>query len=926
MKSAVTVWIAVLLNLGAAWAGFGSTSPAAEAERLMSKGRELAQGGNRAGALVLFVRAAELFEHAGDDFGRARAFFNQGQIFWAEGRLEEAQDRFEKALPRFRSAGERLWVGKSLFILGQLAATSEKKVEARDRYREALPWLETGGNPAATATALVALGELELALEKPEDALGLLERALPFAQAAGNPDLEAAALRDMAAIHFLRADWELALLRARRALDLLEKAGDELGQAEALVMISESAENLGRPLESFSAREAEIRLRERLGDPGAWAQAHLRFGRFLELTGSPDEALRHYDKALELYKTAGNLQGEASVLYGVAAARWGLGEVGVARDRARLALAGFRSVGDRAGEGDAQRLLGLLARREEKRAEAISLLEQALQSYRDAGKAMQAAVTLSWLAPLYVLEGERARLEERVRWFSGFMESGLKPAERPLVLSSLALAYMVLEREAEARALYQETIALAREHKQPLSEAEALAGLGRSNELGGELEKALGLYQQSLAVREKLRAIARLDPLRQAIASSSFDVYERAVLVAFRLGRTAEAFELTERARARSLTDTLAYLALSPTRPGGDVLRRESALADPESASLVGAGIPATVRSLQELLDAETTLVSYFLTSESVLAFVLTRSSLSAVSLPVSVQELTRAAERLRSAGESLPETVRTVSLQLSPGLAAPLADLLRTPKVGVVPHGLLHYIPIAALIMQGRPLGERHTLFQLPSASSLLYLRRTPGEAAAPLLALAYSPPDDPLPDAAPEAEEIATAMGGQLLVGSEARVEALLARASGFRILHLAAHGTLDPQRPLFSRILLAPGKEDDGSLYLHQIYNLVLPRTDLVVLSACESGIGPESRGDEIAALGRGFFHAGVPTVVASLWKVGDASSRRLMVSFYRHLRRGMSKAEALQAAQAELRRSKDLAEPFHWAGFVLMGKPD
>lgn len=166
---------------------------------------------------------------------------------------------------------------------------------------------------------------------------------------------------------------------------------------------------------------------------------------------------------------------------------------------------------------------------------------------------------------------------------------------------------------------------------------------------------------------------------------------------------------------------------------------------------------------------------------------------------------------------------------------------------------------------------------------------------------------------------------LGGQLLAGSEARVEAFLARASGFRILHLAAHGTLDPQRPLFSRIRLAPGKEDDGSLYLHQIYNLVLPRTDLVVLSACESGIGPESRGDEIAALGRGFFHAGVPTVVASLWKVGDASSRRLMVSFYRHLRRGLGKAEALQAAQAELRRSKDLAEPFHWAGFVLMGRP-
>src|SRR5262249_55875616 len=232
------------------------------------------------------------------------------------------------------------------------------------------------------------------------------------------------------------------------------------------------------------------------------------------------------------------------------------------------------------------------------------------------------------------------------------------------------------------------------------------------------------------------------------------------------------------------------------------------------------------------------------------------------------------------------------------------------TPVVGVIPHGPLHYVPFAALTVEGRYLGESHLLFELPSVASLLYLPRLERPRNPRLLALAYGEEAlgrARLPAAVGEVREIAALFGEKPLVDQEATGAAFLGRAAEFHLLHLATHATLDGRSPLFSHFSLAPGREGNGELYLHQIYGLKLPIADLAVLSACDTARGPQSRGDEIVALNRGFFFAGVPTVVASLWPVHDEATYRLMTSFYHHFKAGMSKAESLQAAQADLRRT-------------------
>jgi CHAT domain-containing protein len=147
-------------------------------------------------------------------------------------------------------------------------------------------------------------------------------------------------------------------------------------------------------------------------------------------------------------------------------------------------------------------------------------------------------------------------------------------------------------------------------------------------------------------------------------------------------------------------------------------------------------------------------------------------------------------------------------------------------------------------------------------------------------------------------------------------------------FRIVHFATHGILNAKNPELSGIVLSmvneQGEPEDGFLDLRDIYNLNLP-VDLVVLSACRTGIGKRVRGEGLIGLTRGFMYAGSPRVVASLWRVDDEATAELMKRFYRYmLKNRMTAAAALRQARVELMNAREQwRSPYYWAGFVLQG---
>ena len=158
--------------------------------------------------------------------------------------------------------------------------------------------------------------------------------------------------------------------------------------------------------------------------------------------------------------------------------------------------------------------------------------------------------------------------------------------------------------------------------------------------------------------------------------------------------------------------------------------------------------------------------------------------------------------------------------------------------------------------------------------------------------------------------------------------RATALGGALSGHRIVHLATHGAINSERPALSALILSQvdehGARQNGYLRLHDIYNLRLD-ADLVVLSACQTALGKEIKGEGLVGLTRAFLYAGAPRVVASLWQVNDLATAELMKKFYAGmLQRHLRPAAALRAAQIELSRDPRWPSPYYWAGFVLQGE--
>ena len=196
-------------------------------------------------------------------------------------------------------------------------------------------------------------------------------------------------------------------------------------------------------------------------------------------------------------------------------------------------------------------------------------------------------------------------------------------------------------------------------------------------------------------------------------------------------------------------------------------------------------------------------------------------------------------------------------------------------------------------------------------------------------LVALLVRSGEMPLPGAQEESRRISTMLSGEAWLGAEATEARFKAIAHQYGILHLSMHGVIDDKNPQYSKLLFAPDPDsgEDGLLNASELYHLPL-NARLVVLSACNTGFGEIRAGEGIMSLSRAFTYAGCPSTVMSLWKVPDAATSQLMVHFYRGLRDGLPKDEALrQAKLTYLSQLEDplTAHPYYWAGFVQAGNP-
>jgi CHAT domain-containing protein/Tfp pilus assembly protein PilF len=477
--------------------------------------------------------------------------------------------------------------------------------------------------------------------------------------------------------------------------------------------------------------------------------------------------------------------------------------------------------------------------------------------------------------------------------------------------------------------------------------------------------EAEGALRKAVAGIEDLRSLLQSEELRESFFEDKIWVYENLILCLLARGKGPEAFDISERARARAFLDLLGnrvtlsrgrsaslvaeeqvlrerISALKVLPEDSPALRRELELAreayqaflqrvrqmDREQASLMTVE-PLTLREVQALLPEGSVLLEYFVTGQGrTILWTVERERVAVVTLPLGRQRVTERVQAFReliASRERQPDMQRMAQALFNefvrPGLQG------RTPKeLLIVPHDALHYLPFQALMpAPGRYLLQETTLHYYSSAS-LMQFTRAKGQAGAPTF-FALGNPDfqDPtlsLRYAEREARGIAALFPETALVtGKAATKAASREEIRRHSVLHFATHAEFDETDPLGSALLLASTSGEESRLEVQEIFGLDL-HASLVVLSACETALGKLTRGDELTGLTRAFIYAGTPSVITTLWQVNDRAAFELMREFYRHLKAGEGKAEALR--QAQLAMLQRHPRPYYWAAYQLFGE--
>jgi CHAT domain-containing protein len=475
----------------------------------------------------------------------------------------------------------------------------------------------------------------------------------------------------------------------------------------------------------------------------------------------------------------------------------------------------------------------------------------------------------------------------------------------------------------------------------------------------GKPGQAVTFMKRAAEVIEQQRSSIDTDTGKIGFVGDKQDVYQLLVATLLAKGQDAEAFEYVERAKARALVDILAkrqkfaYRGQTPEKTAalltelavleaksqsysadnvedgkiaatrGIVIKAHEDLAKtaPELSSLVTVTSPKTAE-IQKLLKPDETLLEYYTQGDNLFAFVLAHEGIKAVKL--NGRGLTDIIRNLRQAVQN-PESnnYKSLSEELYNRIIAPVPGATAKANMIIVPHGALHYLPFNMLSNGKDYLIDRVSIRILPSASVMPFLANRQQAPLKKVLILGNPDLGDPkmnLGGAEAEAKTIQKIWPDSvLLLRKQATKSVVMKAGAQFRMIHIAAHGIFNAEQPLESALLLSPDPGNNGKLTVGELYETTL-NADIITLSACETGLGKISNGDDVVGLTRGFLYAGAGSIVASLWPVPDTETMFLMNNFYTNLKVNMG-PETIRKAQ--LTAKEKYPHPYYWAAFQWIG---
>lgn len=899
------------------------------------------------------IRALKLSQNIGDATSEARALNNIGGAYYAIGDRQKALSYYQQALPIWRSQNNPAGQAQTLLNFANVYSDLSNTGQALEYYGQALSFWRALKDKKGEASTLTAMGHLHSRVGKKQEALDLYEQARHLIQLVGDRVEEARILNGLAYVYKELGELESALGYYNQALSLFQATNYKRGQAGSLIVIGALYYSKGdyqKALNSF--QQALLRVRE-LKDRHYEAYALRSIAALYDSLGNKRQALDYYKQALLLHDSLGDRRGEAYALNGVGKVydAWGDTKTALAYYNESLVL--NRETADRFGEVSTLFNIARLERDIGDLTDARAHIDAATSKVEllRAGVASQ-ELRASFLATVrqnFELSIDLLMLSHKQNPSQGFDAKALSTSEQ-------ARARSLIEMLVEARADIRPGVDAAL--------------LERERSLQQLLSTKAERYSLLLAgkhTEEQANAAAK------EIDSTTIDFQQIQAQIRFTSPRYA----------ALTQPQPLSLKGIQEQVLDPDTLLLEYALGDQRSYlwavtsdSLASfelpkrADIEAAARRVYDLLTAQNQIVNSETEMQKGRRVARADADYWKAIAALSQMVIGPVASQL---GTKRLLIVADGALQYIPFGALPAP----TPMgMAVSARKLAKQDMDEAPTPSSRPLIVEHEIVSLPSASTLAVMRRElANRKSAPKAVAVLADPVfsrfDPrvnssqggasrqggvstardferaikevrvsrkrsgvarLPFSRTEAAAIkAAAPAGQSMEAVDfdaSRATATSEELSQYRIIHFATHGLLNSQHPQLSGMVFSlvdrHGKSQNGFLRLHEVYNLNLP-AELVVLSACQTGLGKDVKGEGLVGLTRGFMYAGAARVVASLWGVDDSATAELMKRFYaKMLGDGLRPAAALRDAQVEMWKQKRWQTPYYWAGFMLQGE--
>lgn len=914
-------------------------------------------------ALKLYQQALLFAEKSNDRMVQGKALSQTGLVYSYMGNNEAAKKHVTKALAILKvaendpDATARKVYGEALSNMAEVTYSEGYFPKALEQFDEAKKFFVD--DPEGQARVHLFAAYMAGSLGDNEKALAEVNQSLDLFRARNNKDGEGLALSALGHVYSSKGEQDKAIQLHRDAIGIFQSIGDRLGETVALNGIGQAYQRMKQfELASRNYKEA-LRLFDDVGALDFVAVMTFKLATLHQLMNQPEQALEYFQRCLKLNRAAKKARNEANALSEIAIVYASQGHREQAIRQLRRAQEFFKTISDFRGQATALNNYCAFLLRQNQRQEAFPICREAQSLSERVGDKSILVTALFNLARAHKIAGESEaglRLIQQALDVSEELRASVGSPEARASFFSEVRQYYDLYRDIlmdldrvhpgegyATRAFFVSEDSRARSLRELIKESQRDLRRGATADLLGREREVNGLYRL-LAQREYDLSLSK-----SRNAAELADIAKRMDRL------SAEHQEIQAKLRAQN----------------------------PKPSSVAPLGPRDLEQFQRELQATNAMLLEYSLGEERSYLWAITSDAVHSYELPPRKQLETATREfyesitarqkfdggaadyqaKVTAADNLYPEK----AAHLSQVLLGPVADQLGTKRLIVVTEGVLQYVQFEALPVPGIEsatppyLIETNEIVVLPSISTLLTMRAARSRVAAPgkivaviadpvfglddervksrdlspAVAHAASSSVDQLPArltyASDEANAIVEAAPwGSTMVarGFDANCEtAMSPRVGEYQIIHFATHGFLNSEHPELSAIVLSRvdqnGVERNGLMSLPDIYSLDLS-AELIVLSACQTALGKDIKGEGWIGLTHSFMSAGSKSVVASLWKVDDRATSVLMSDFYQSmLRNGVPPVAALRAAKLRMIRDKQWREPYYWAGFVFQG---